>query len=520
MWRAGLEEYGEVKGLGWKWQAADAAITKAPLGGQSTGANLTDRAKRGTKRSLLVKAKGVPLAIKVSPAHRHKVKMLAATLDGIVVDRPAPSEQQKQNLCLNKGYCGEITQTSPYAKENIMRIARIWPRFIALISVFALMITGAQPNVILKQHADGQDHSMQEMKKIDTDLGPVRTQANSVTIFLHGLMVGRYKKGGKKSKRFELGIIKRAPQHVFSFSVYSKSSPKCTDITEDVKKGNWVFEVRDDQGSIARDISMWSSNANSSSSKTTDAEKLLEQSYDSKYILNIEGPKFHKGKVDRYKKPFKRVFYFHNGTIRTVCPTFCLEKRRLETEEGWKNIGPMAEVVGVDITLRAGQRLVLRSEKDERKVLWENSYKCDPSDPKCGEAANDRVEGRVLNLSGKSPNCCDKDYTCESCATRGYNYTPIPARDLSKSLEDIICNHTPPPLPEANEEEGEPTDFQLYYYMVFKIDRMKRFELRKHKDNKSLILSLETPKPKQIACIPPYRCGMVLVDSGKIDIDK
>jgi transposase len=110
MWRAGLQEYDEVKGLEWKWQSADSAITKAPLGGQSTGKNPTDRAKLGTKRSLLVEAKGLPLAIEVGPANRHEVKMLAATLDAIVVERPAPSEQQKQNLCLDKGYCGEPTK--------------------------------------------------------------------------------------------------------------------------------------------------------------------------------------------------------------------------------------------------------------------------------------------------------------------------------------------------------------------------------------------------------------------------
>jgi transposase len=107
MWRAGLEEYDEVHGLKWKWQAADAAITKAPLGGEATGENPTDRAKRGTKRSLLVEAKGVPLAIEVGPAQRHEVKMLAETLDGVVVKRPEPNEQQKQHLSLDKGYCGE-----------------------------------------------------------------------------------------------------------------------------------------------------------------------------------------------------------------------------------------------------------------------------------------------------------------------------------------------------------------------------------------------------------------------------
>ena len=114
--RLGLQEYDEIKGIQWKWQALDAASTKAPLGGQSTGANPTDRAKRGVKRSLLVEAKGVPLAIEVGPANRHEVKMLAKTLDGVVVDRRAPSEGEKQNLCLDKGYVGEPVQREGEAR--------------------------------------------------------------------------------------------------------------------------------------------------------------------------------------------------------------------------------------------------------------------------------------------------------------------------------------------------------------------------------------------------------------------
>jgi putative transposase len=110
MWRAGLEEYDEIKGLEWQWQAVDGAMTKAPLGGEATGPNPTDRAKRGTKRSLLVEAKGVALAIEVGPANRHEVKLLAATLDGVMMARPQPSEEAKQNLCMDKGYAGEPSQ--------------------------------------------------------------------------------------------------------------------------------------------------------------------------------------------------------------------------------------------------------------------------------------------------------------------------------------------------------------------------------------------------------------------------
>ena len=54
MWIDGLLEYDKKTGIDWEWQAMDGVITKAPLGGKKTGPNPTDRAKSGTKRSLLV----------------------------------------------------------------------------------------------------------------------------------------------------------------------------------------------------------------------------------------------------------------------------------------------------------------------------------------------------------------------------------------------------------------------------------------------------------------------------------
>jgi len=50
-WRRGLLMYDEIKGIGWKWISLDGAITKAPLGGEKTGANPTDRAKKGRKEA-------------------------------------------------------------------------------------------------------------------------------------------------------------------------------------------------------------------------------------------------------------------------------------------------------------------------------------------------------------------------------------------------------------------------------------------------------------------------------------
>lgn len=106
MWQAGLTEYDELKGVAWKWQAADGAITKAPLGGEKTGKNPTDRGKRGAKRSLLVDEHGVPLGLVVSGANTTDGQLLEATLDTLPIARPDPTTTE-QHLSLDKGYNGE-----------------------------------------------------------------------------------------------------------------------------------------------------------------------------------------------------------------------------------------------------------------------------------------------------------------------------------------------------------------------------------------------------------------------------
>jgi len=46
----------------------------------------------------------VPLAVVVAGANRHDMKLVRATLEQIVVARPAPTAEQPQGLCLDKGY--------------------------------------------------------------------------------------------------------------------------------------------------------------------------------------------------------------------------------------------------------------------------------------------------------------------------------------------------------------------------------------------------------------------------------
>ena len=114
LWRVGLAEYDDLEGIEWEWQALDGAMTKAPLGrgasAEATGNNPTDRAKMGTKRSMLTDGAGIPLAVAVEGANRHDSRLLVATLDGIVVARPAAGDEREevssseQHLCLDAAY--------------------------------------------------------------------------------------------------------------------------------------------------------------------------------------------------------------------------------------------------------------------------------------------------------------------------------------------------------------------------------------------------------------------------------
>jgi len=122
LWQAGVMEYDSVKGINWEWQAMDGAMTKAPLGGESTGPNPTDRGKKGTKRSLLTEGNGVPIGLAVEGANRHDMKLTEATLESHVVQRPEPSEDNPQHLCLDKGYDYDAVREFVAARNYIAHI--------------------------------------------------------------------------------------------------------------------------------------------------------------------------------------------------------------------------------------------------------------------------------------------------------------------------------------------------------------------------------------------------------------
>lgn len=104
LWQAGIEQFDELCGIDWDWLAMDGAMTKAPLGGEKTSPNPTDRGKSGVKRSVITEGHGVPLAVVIEGANRHDMKLTRPTLAEIVVERPTPTEAKPQGMCLDKGY--------------------------------------------------------------------------------------------------------------------------------------------------------------------------------------------------------------------------------------------------------------------------------------------------------------------------------------------------------------------------------------------------------------------------------
>src|SRR5215218_8692058 len=97
-----VEYYARARGgVGWRWQAMDSKNSPAPLGGQKTGKNPTDRGKRGAKINLLVDERGAPLSVVLTGANRHDKISAVDLIVSMALKRPAHKEQ---HLCADKAY--------------------------------------------------------------------------------------------------------------------------------------------------------------------------------------------------------------------------------------------------------------------------------------------------------------------------------------------------------------------------------------------------------------------------------
>jgi putative transposase len=68
------------------------------------GKNPTDRGKKGTKQSVLVEGDGGPLGAVIAAANVNDQKLLRETIEAIVIERPQPTPEAPQHLCLDAAY--------------------------------------------------------------------------------------------------------------------------------------------------------------------------------------------------------------------------------------------------------------------------------------------------------------------------------------------------------------------------------------------------------------------------------
>jgi putative transposase len=77
--------YNRRQRIQWTWQALDARNGAAPLGGEATGKNPTDRAKKGTKLHLLVDGRGAPLSLGITAAKRGETGAVESVIMALAV---------------------------------------------------------------------------------------------------------------------------------------------------------------------------------------------------------------------------------------------------------------------------------------------------------------------------------------------------------------------------------------------------------------------------------------------------
>jgi transposase len=103
-----IKAFDKVIGLDLSEVSIDGSLHKAPMGGEGTGPNPTDRGKTGWKWSVATDTNGVPIGWVTEGANRNDSILLAPTLDD-VKDRGLLADIE--TLWLDRGYDSALTRT-------------------------------------------------------------------------------------------------------------------------------------------------------------------------------------------------------------------------------------------------------------------------------------------------------------------------------------------------------------------------------------------------------------------------
>src|SRR4051794_11601598 len=121
-----LNWLGQIGQIDWSRAALDSGSVPAKRGGPLTGPNPTDRGKAGSKRHVMVDRQGIPLAVKVTGAHRQDCTAFTSMLEAIppIKGRYGRPRRRPEKLHADKAYDHRFCRTYLRKRGIKGRIAR------------------------------------------------------------------------------------------------------------------------------------------------------------------------------------------------------------------------------------------------------------------------------------------------------------------------------------------------------------------------------------------------------------
>lgn len=92
--------------------------------GKKTGPSPTDRGKLGSKRSIIVDGRGVPIGFELAAANVNDDKVAFETIDSIPVPRPRTRVRRRQHFHADKGYDQKVTRTRLKMRRYIAHVRK------------------------------------------------------------------------------------------------------------------------------------------------------------------------------------------------------------------------------------------------------------------------------------------------------------------------------------------------------------------------------------------------------------
>jgi transposase len=111
--------------IDWSRAIMDSCSVRAVCGGDQTGPNPTDRAKRGSKRHLICDRRGVPLAVRLTGANRNDSQEALALVDAIPPLQGARGRPRRRpdSVVGDRGYDAEAIRSALRTRGSLPLLA-------------------------------------------------------------------------------------------------------------------------------------------------------------------------------------------------------------------------------------------------------------------------------------------------------------------------------------------------------------------------------------------------------------